>query len=268
MENKILEICQDITGRRKLKIVLHEIYPDENHWNINGITYLEQYTRDNADTVKGMPLCAEFLDESKEIPYGHGVTGTRNNLPVFEDSVQVGSFDDWSIEDVTIDGVVHRCLCGVGYINESRYPKFCDWIDRQVAEGNKVFGSVEFVGTPENDGEIMYRDGWKETGRIPTVYDYSGFCIITIKPADDTAMLLEFDKAKEDKPENEFDSVFGSSERNTVQDKEFDDVFLATIGTMYGDEEPEKYDNFDDVFENGFHEKSVTKIEDMIDVFE
>lgn len=54
MENKILEICQDITGRRKLKIVLHEIYPDENHWNINGITYLEQYTRDNADTVKGM----------------------------------------------------------------------------------------------------------------------------------------------------------------------------------------------------------------------
>ena len=59
MENKILEICQDITGRRKLKIVLHEIYPDENHWNINGITYLEQYTRDNADTVKGMPLCKQ-----------------------------------------------------------------------------------------------------------------------------------------------------------------------------------------------------------------
>lgn len=177
MENKILEICQDITGRRKLKIVLHEIYPDENHWNINGITYLEQYTRDNADTVKGMPLCAEFLDASKEIPYGHGVTGTLNNLPVFEDSVQVGSFDDWTIEDVTIDGVVHRCLCGAGYINESRYPKFCEWIDRQISEGNKVFGSVEFVGTPENDGEIIYRDGWKQTGRIPTIYDYSGFAL-------------------------------------------------------------------------------------------
>lgn len=268
MESKILEICQDITGRRKLKIVLHEIYPDETHWNINVITYLEQYTRDNADTVKGMPLCAEFLDESKEIPYGHGVTGTVGNLPVFEDSVQVGSFEDWSIEDIEIDGTAHRCLCGVGYINESRYPKFCDWIDRQVAEGNKVFGSVEFVGTPENDGEILYRDGWKETGRIPTVYDYSGFCIITIKAADDTAILLEIDKAKEDKPENEFDSVFGGGERNTAQDREFDDVFLATIGTMYGDEEPEKYDNFDDIFENGFHGKSVTKIEDMIDVFE
>lgn len=272
MENKVLEICQDnITGRRKLKIVLHEIYPDENHWNINGITYLEQYTRDNADTVKGMPLCAEFLDESKEIPYGHGVTGTVGNLPVFEDSVQVGSFEDWSIEDIEINGVIHRCLCGVGYINESRYPKFCDWIDRQVVEGNKVFGSVEFVGTPDNDGEIIYRDGWKETGRIPTVYDYSGFCIITIKPADDTAMLLEFDKAKQERnetPENEFDSIFGSIERNTAQDREFDDVFLATIGIMYGDEEPDKYNNFDDVFENGFHGKSVTKIEDMIDVFE
>ena len=81
-------------------------------------------------------------------------------------------------------------------------------------------------------------------------------------------MLLEFDKAKEDKPENEFDSVFGSSERNTVQDKEFDDIFLATIGTMYGDKESEKYDNFDDVFENGFHGKSVEDITDMIDVFE
>ena len=84
-------------------------------------------------------------------------------------------------------------------------------------------------------------------------------------------MLLEFDKAKQERnetPENEFDSIFGSIERNTVQDREFDDVFLATIGIMYGDKEPEKYDNFDDVFENGFHGKFVTKIEDMIDVFE
>ena len=98
--NRILEINRDISGRRKIKIVLHEIYSDETRWNINGITYLEQYTRDNADTVKGMPLCAEFLDDSKEVPYSHGLTGTLNGMPVFEDSVQVGAFEDWSIEDV------------------------------------------------------------------------------------------------------------------------------------------------------------------------
>lgn len=50
----ILEINQNISGRRKIKIVLHEIYPNTSEWNENGITWLEQYTRDNADTVKGM----------------------------------------------------------------------------------------------------------------------------------------------------------------------------------------------------------------------
>lgn len=267
----ILEINQNISGRRKIKIVLHEIYPNTSEWNENGITWLEQYTRDNADTIKGMPLCAEFVDNDKDIPYGHGLTGIKGNIPVFEDSVQVGAFEDWSIEDLEIDGKIHKCLCGTGYINENRYPNFCAWIDKQIAENNKIFGSVETTGTPENSGEIIYQDGWKEKGRIPMIYDYSGYCIVTIKPADDTAMLLEFDKAKQERnetPENEFDSIFGGVERNTAQDRGFDDVFLATIGTMYGDKEPEKYDDFDDVFENGFHGKSVTKIEDMIDVFE
>ena len=48
----ILEINQNISGRRKVKIVLHEIYPNISKWNENGITWLEQYTRDNADTIK------------------------------------------------------------------------------------------------------------------------------------------------------------------------------------------------------------------------
>lgn len=206
------------------------------------------------------------MDASKEIPYGHGVTGTLNNLPVFEDSVQVGSFDDWTIEDVTIDGVVHRCLCGVGYINESRYPKFCEWIDRQISDGNKVFGSVEFVGTPENDGEIIYRDGWKQTGRIPTIYDYSGFCIITIKPADDTAMLLEFDRANHEKmgtPENEFDFVFGAATNTAQKNTEYDNVFLDLLGERNTVDESE----FDNIFgDESKTEKQVeTEFDDILD---
>ena len=196
-------------GRRPVKIVLHEIYPDNTHWNENGITYLEKYTRDNADTVKGMPLCAQFLDEEKEIPYGHGMTGRIKNMPVFEDSIQVGSFDDWSIEDIESNGRVKRCLCATGYLNEARYPKFVKWVIDKMNDGETVCGSVEFVGTLENDGEIIYDGGWKREGRIPMIYDYSGYCILSIRPSDEAAVLLELNSSninftkKEDSVMNE-----------------------------------------------------------------
>ena len=199
--NRFLEISQaaNPNGRRNVKIVLHEIYPDATQWNGNGITYLEQYTRDNAESVKGMPLCAEFLDNEKDVPYGHGLTGSIKNMPVFEDSVQVGSFEDWSIEDIEIDGKKRRCLCATGYINEGRYPKFVKWIEDKIDDGVTVHGSVEFVGTKENDGEIIYDGGWKEQGRIPMVYDYSGYCILSVKPSDSAAILIELNQFKENK---------------------------------------------------------------------
>lgn len=196
IEKRFLEISQatNPNGRRYVKIVLHEIYPDNTRWNSNGITYLEQYTRDNAESVKGMPLCAEFLDNDKEIPYGHGLTGHIKNMPVFEDSVQVGTFEDWSIEDIVIDGKLRRCLCGMGYINEARYPKFVKWIEDKISDGITIRGSVEFVGTKENDGEIIYDGGWKEEGRIPMIYDYSGYCILSVKPSDSAAVLIELNQ--------------------------------------------------------------------------
>ena len=198
IQERILEISQatNPNGRRKVKFVLHEIYSDRNQWNRNGITYLEQYTRDNADSVKGMPLCAEFLDGDKDIPYGHGLTGHIKNMPVFEDSVQVGVFEDWSIEDIEIDGEMHRCLCATGYINEGRYPKFVKWIEDQIEDGETLRGSVEFVGTKDNDGEIIYDGGWKEQGRVPMIYDYSGYCILSVKPSDPSAILLELNQFK------------------------------------------------------------------------
>ena len=212
-------LAGDIPGRKKVKVVLHEIYPDRTHWNRNGITYLEQYTRDNADSVKGMPLCAEFLDDDKEVPYGHGLTGQIRNMPVFEDSVQVGAFEDWSIEDVEIDGKMRRCLCAIGYINESRYPKFVEWLEKQLESGSPVYGSVEFSGTKDNDGEIIYDGGWKEQGRVPMVYDYIGHSIISIAPADDAALMLSFDMARD-----EFDDVF-SEEKVESCTSDFDDIF-------------------------------------------
>ena len=185
-------------GRRYLKMVLHEIYPDTSYWNENGITYLEQYTRDNAESVKGMPLCAQFLDDSKKTPYGHGMTGRIKNMPTFENSIQVGCFDNWSIEDLEIKGRVRRCLCATGYLNEARYPRFVKWILDKVNNGEEICGSVEFVGTKENDGEIIYDGGWKEKGRIPMVYDYSGYCILSITPSDSAAVLVELNQVNKE----------------------------------------------------------------------
>lgn len=182
-------------GRRYLKMVLHEIYPNTSQWNGNGITYLEKYTRDNAESVKGMPLCAQFLDDIKKTPYGHGMTGRIKNMPTFEDSIQVGCFDNWTIEDLEIKGRVRRCLCATGYLNEARYPKFVKWILDKINNGEEVCGSVEFVGTKENDGEIIYDGGWKEKGRVPMVYDYSGYCILSITPSDSAAVLVELNQA-------------------------------------------------------------------------
>lgn len=182
-------------GRRPVKIVLHEIYPDTTHWNENGITYLEKYTRDNAESVKGMPLCAQFLDSDMETPYGHGMTGRIKNMPTFEDSVQVGAFEDWSIEDLEINGRIARCLCATGYLNEARYPHFVKWVIDKWNDGETVCGSVEFVGTLENDGEIIYDGGWKREGRIPMVYDYSGYCILSIRPSDSAAILVELNQS-------------------------------------------------------------------------
>ena len=222
MNSKVLGLSPDVLGRRKIKIILHEIYPDNTRWNHNGISYLEQYTRDNADSVKGMPLCAEFLDDDKDIPCGHGLTDNDGLIPLFEDSVQVGTCEDWSIEDVEIDGEKHRCLCAEGYINQNRYPHFVGWLEQQIKSGKPVFGSVEFIGTKDNNSEIIYDGGWKEEGRIPMVYDYSGYCIISITPADDAAMVTAFEMAR-----SEFDDVFKENKIEKCAANEFD-VFGST----------------------------------------
>ena len=67
-------------GRRRVKLVLHEIHQDRNHYNKNGISYNEQYVRNNADSIIGMPICATFLDSEKDIPYDHGMTGQDGNI--------------------------------------------------------------------------------------------------------------------------------------------------------------------------------------------
>lgn len=205
---RIFELSNErqITGRRKIKIVLHEIFPSHDTWQENGISWDEEYTAQNIESVTNMSICVEFLSEERRLPYGHGLTDIKDNMPYMEDATVVGHCEKGYITDIEIDGETKKVLVGEGYIDEMRYPKFVAWLAEKLKNGS-VKGSVEIVGRPENDNRIIYDGGWKEYGRIPQIYDYSGYAILGIRPADDTAIVVELnnklENSKEETPMDE-----------------------------------------------------------------
>ena len=204
----IYEISSEnrIAGRRPIKVVLHEIFPDNTRWQKNGISWKEEYVRANLHSVIGMSIVVAFLTEDRDVPYDHGMTEVReeDRLPLFEDATMVGHFDKAYIGDVEIEGVTKRCLIAEGTLDEMRYPKFVAWLREHMAEST-VKGSVEIVGKPEHDGYIIYSDGWKDEGRVPQDYDYSGYAILSVKPADEAAIVMELNNKKTDKEDETMD---------------------------------------------------------------
>lgn len=203
---RVYEISSErhITGRRKIKLILHEIFPTHDVWQTNGISWDEQYTMDNLSSVANMSICAEFLNDERSIPYGHGLTDIQNNMPLMEDATVVGHCERGYIDEVEIDGELKKVLVAEGYIDEIRYPKFVAWLFEKLKDGD-VNGSVEIIGHQENENRIIYDGGWKEKGRIPQVYDYGGYAILGIKPADDSAIVMELNNKKENKEETHMD---------------------------------------------------------------
>lgn len=196
----------NIAGRCPIKVILHEIFTDDSQWQENGISWLEPYVEENLHSVIGMSIVAEFLTGDRDIPYGHGMTEvrTRDNLPLFEDATMVGHFDKAYVDSVEIDGVTKRVLVAEGTLDEMRYPKFVAWL-REHMEESTIKGSVEIVGKAEHDGHIIYSGGWKDQGRVPQIYDYSGYAILSIKPADEAAIVMELNNKKQKKEEIEMD---------------------------------------------------------------
>lgn len=204
---RIFELSNErqISGRRKIKIILHEIFPSHDRWQENGISWDEEYTAQNIESVTNMSICVEFLSEERRLPYGHGLTDIKDNMPYMEDATVVGHCEKGHIADVEIDGETKRVLVGEGYIDEMRYPKFVAWLADKLANGS-VKGSVEIVGRPENENRIIYDGGWKEKGRVPQFYDYSGYAILGIRPADDSAIVVELNnKLEHNKEETPMD---------------------------------------------------------------
>lgn len=224
MLGKILEISKQASkgGRVPIKIALLKIHEDEKETNKNGLHWKEEYVLNAIDSVKLMPICASFCDETKSTPLDHGLTGEEIDNdgvrePLFENSETVGCFESATIEDVNVNGNDIRALVANGFLYNQRYPNFVKWVRQNKALGN-VDSSIEIMGLETNDNKIVYEESEpKDEFRTPKEFVFSGTSILSVSPADDNAIVLEVAQKQENK------------EDKTLDEKELKELIQSTI---------------------------------------
>ena len=187
-------------GRRKFKLILYKIHPDDcidtvkeigTEYNLNGITWIREYCEQALESIKGMFLRCEFLDEERTEICGHGLTDIEDGVPIFENATTIGTFTKGYIDEIEDENGEKILVCiGEGEIDSSCYNNFCKKLDKDLANGIYPQGSVEIMRT-EDEEKIVYKYGYKEKGRIPTKFIHSGYSLIGVKPSDSNARLLE-----------------------------------------------------------------------------
>ena len=219
--NKILEINKRVSkgGRKNIRMILLTIHKD-GEMNRNGITWNEEYVNKNLESIKGIPICATFLDEDKDSLFDHGYTETvesedGKSEPLFLNSESVGVIEDAKIEDIEIDGETKRVLVGYGYIFCQRYPALCTKL-----ETSTVKSSIEIMGKDENDRKIIYDGGYKEKGRVPMEYDFSATALLGVLEADENCYVLEVaeNQNKEEKINMEFTEEMKNSIKEVISE--------------------------------------------------
>ncbi len=224
MLGKILEISKQTSkgGRVPIKIALLKIHEDDKETNKNGLHWKEEYVLNAIDSVKLMPICASFCDETKSTPLDHGLTGEEIDNdgvrePLFENSETVGCFESANIEDVNVNGNDIRALVANGFLYNQRYPNFVKWVRQNKALGN-VDSSIEIMGLETNDNKIVYEESEpKNEFRTPKEFVFSGTSILSVSPADDNAIVLEVAQKQENK------------EDKTLDEKELKELIQSTI---------------------------------------
>lgn len=196
-------------GRRKFIATLYELQPPEcvvddigTKYNKNGITFLEEYAKEQLDSIKDMSVRVSFIDDERTMISDHGETGIINDMPVFENATTIGHFTKGWIDDVEINGETKRCVLGEGYLDEMCYPTFVASLESDLNNNVSVDGSIEIYKTKDNEG-IVYKNGWLEKGRIPVEYVHSGWDMV-MHPADSSSTLIELNNNKEEKKKMEF----------------------------------------------------------------
>ena len=210
MLHNILEVSKRASkgGRVPIKIALLKIHDDPTETNKNGLHWKREYISNAIESAKMMPICAEFVNDDKDIPLGHGLTGSVINSdgleePEFLNSETVGVIEGASIEEVKKDNEAFDALVGSGYLYNQRYPKFVSWVRKNFAT-NEVDTSIEIIGTPENDNKIIYEEETPtDTFRTPKEFLFSGTAILSISPADDSAVVLEVAQKQTEKKEEQ-----------------------------------------------------------------
>lgn len=197
-------------GRRPFTAILYELQPPESvvddvgtKFNKNGITFLEEYSSQQLESIKDMSVTVEFLDDERTMISGHGETGIEDGFPVFDNATTVGHFTEGYIDSVEINGETKRCVLGKGFLDEMRYKPFIETLETEINNGNTVDGSIEIYRSEGNEN-IVYKKGWIPQGRIPTEFIHSGWAMV-LNPADVNSTLLELNSKNKNKEETEMD---------------------------------------------------------------
>lgn len=189
------------TGYKRFKLILAEIYDkscivDETgtKYNDNGITWIDEYVENVKDTLIGSSVTVEFADDSKTDILGHGETGQyKDGVPLLSNATTIGHFDKSYIDSITDDnGETKKVFVGEGTLDYMRYPDCIDLLSEKLSNNETIYGSVEIVRT-ENNPALVYLYGYKDIGRIPTEFEFSGYALLGcgVEPSDHTASLLE-----------------------------------------------------------------------------
>lgn len=200
------------TGYKRFKLILAEIYDkscivDETgtKYNDNGITWIDEYVENVKDTLIGSSVTVEFADDSKTDILGHGETGQyKDGVPLLSNATTIGHFDKAYIDEVTDDdGETKKVFVGEGALDYMRYSDCIDLLSEKLSNNETIYGSVEIVRT-ENNPALVYLYGYKDIGRIPTEFEFSGYALLGcgVQPSDHTASLLELNN-KNNKNEEE-----------------------------------------------------------------
>ena len=220
---KIIELSskESKDGKRKIKMILHEIYKDKSQYNKNGITWIEEYCKKNLDSIKGTSITCEFINDERTEILGHGETGIEDGIPIFENATMIGVLERGYIDDIKVDGETKRALIGEGYIDAMRYKNFVDVLEEKIKANETIFGSVEIIGLKENGNRIKYLNGYQEIGRIPTEYRYSGFAVLGVMPSDETARLIEINNRKGIDTMEKLEKIFEKFEEKFYKTDEY-----------------------------------------------
>ena len=106
----------------------------------------------------------------------------------------IGTFEKGYITDIETDEGIKTVCIGEGTIDGLCYHNFCEKLEEDIEDGNAPFGSVEILKTGDNPS-IIYKYGYKDYGRIPMVFEYSGYALLGVRPADKTAKILELNQS-------------------------------------------------------------------------